>query len=211
MFDFILKGFLIGFLVSIPVGPIAVLCTQRTLNKGRWHGFVTGLGAAFSDMIYALITSFGMTIVMAFLSNHQYVIQILGSIVICVFGIYIFRSNPLKQVAPAISTAQNYIQDFFSAFLMTITNPAIIFFFIGLYARFNFIEENISFLKAIGGVFTVFIGAATWWFLLVSFVNLFRKKINIRSLGLVNKITGSLIVVISIIALCFSISGNTIL
>lgn len=28
---------------------------QRTLNKGRWYGFVTGLGASLSDIAYALL------------------------------------------------------------------------------------------------------------------------------------------------------------
>ena len=53
MLGLISKGIVIGVLVSAPMGPIGMLCIQRTLNKGRWHGFVTGLGAALSDVIYA--------------------------------------------------------------------------------------------------------------------------------------------------------------
>ena len=45
MLGLISKGIVIGILVSAPMGPIGMLCIQRTLNKGRWHGFVTGLGA----------------------------------------------------------------------------------------------------------------------------------------------------------------------
>ena len=51
MLGLISKGIVIGVLVSAPMGPIGMLCIQRTLNKGRWHGFVTGLGAALSDDI----------------------------------------------------------------------------------------------------------------------------------------------------------------
>src|SRR3712207_9128058 len=40
--DLILKGILIGIIASAPMGPVGVLCVQRTLNKGRWYGFVTG-------------------------------------------------------------------------------------------------------------------------------------------------------------------------
>ena len=56
MLGLISKGIVIGVLVSAPMGPIGMLCIQRTLNKGRWHGFVTGLGAALSDVIYAALT-----------------------------------------------------------------------------------------------------------------------------------------------------------
>ena len=67
--SFIFKGMLIGIIASAPMGPIGVVCVQRTLNKGRWFGFVTGIGAAFSDMIYALLSVVGMGLVMDFISN----------------------------------------------------------------------------------------------------------------------------------------------
>ena len=55
MFAIIMKGFLIGLMVSLPMGPINMLTIQRTLNRGRWHGFVTGAGDMLSDLAYALI------------------------------------------------------------------------------------------------------------------------------------------------------------
>ena len=42
IFDILWKGFIIGVIVSAPLGPVGVLCIQRTLNKGRWYGFVNG-------------------------------------------------------------------------------------------------------------------------------------------------------------------------
>ena len=43
--DILVKGFVIGIVVSAPLGPVGVLCIQRTLNKGLLYGFVTGLGS----------------------------------------------------------------------------------------------------------------------------------------------------------------------
>ncbi len=208
MINFLIHGFLIGVLVSIPVGPIAILCIQRTLNKSRWHGLATGVGAAFSDMFYALIAALGMGIVISFIEYNQFIIQIIGSIVIGIFGMYLLRSNPTSTITPANTSAQNYLQDFATSFLMTISNPMIIFLFIGLFARFNFFE-NISLGKTIIGILAVFFGACIWWFLLVSFVNLFRNKINLRGLGIVNKITGSIIIILAVIAFIYSIIGNS--
>ena len=62
--DFIFKGILIGMIASAPMGPVGILCVQRTLNKGRWYGFATGLGAAVSDIIHAGIAGYGMSFVM---------------------------------------------------------------------------------------------------------------------------------------------------
>jgi hypothetical protein len=66
--DFIFKGIIIGVIASAPMGPVGILCIQRTLNKGRWFGFVTGIGAACSDIVYALFTGLGMSFVMDFVN-----------------------------------------------------------------------------------------------------------------------------------------------
>ena len=98
--DIIVKGMIVGILCSAPMGPVGVLCVQRTLNKGRWHGFVTGLGATLSDFIYALLTGFGMSFVMELIDNPQYkfCMQIFGSLLLFLFGLYCFRSDPRKKV-----------------------------------------------------------------------------------------------------------------
>lgn len=62
--DFIFKGIAIGIIASAPMGPVGILCIQRTLNKGRWYGLMTGVGAAVSDIIYALIVGLGMGFIM---------------------------------------------------------------------------------------------------------------------------------------------------
>ena len=69
--DFIFKGILIGIIASAPMGPVGVLCVQRTLNKGRWYGFVTGVGAAVSDIFYAGVTGLGMSLVVDFVNNKN--------------------------------------------------------------------------------------------------------------------------------------------
>lgn len=98
--DWIFKGILIGIVASAPMGPVGVLCIQRTLNKGRWYGLVTGIGAAISDFIYALITGFGMSFIVDIINNNQnrFVFQILGSIMLMAFGIYCYRSDPTKKI-----------------------------------------------------------------------------------------------------------------
>ena len=73
----LLRGLLIGILVSAPMGPIGVLCIQRTLNKGRWAGFYTGIGAAFSDVFYCLLTGLGLSFIIDFIETNQSLLQVL--------------------------------------------------------------------------------------------------------------------------------------
>ena len=79
---------MIGVIASAPMGPVGILCVQRTLNKGRRFGFATGLGAAASDIIYAAFAGYGMSFVMDFITNDQnrFYLQMAGSIMLLCFG-----------------------------------------------------------------------------------------------------------------------------
>ena len=98
IFDILWKGFIIGVVVSAPLGPVGVLCIQRTLNKGRWYGFITGLGASLSDIAYALLTGYGMSFVFDYVNKNIFYLQLFGSIMLLAFGIYTFRSNPVQSI-----------------------------------------------------------------------------------------------------------------
>ena len=127
LLQLILKGLLIGVIASAPMGPVGVLCIQRTLNKGRWYGFVTGLGAAASDIIYALITGLGMSFVMDLITNptNKFWLQISGSVLLLVFGIYCWRSNPTSNMHRSGKQKGTLWHNGVTAFLVTFSNPLI--------------------------------------------------------------------------------------
>lgn len=201
MLGFVWKGILIGILVSAPMGPIGMLCIQRTLSKGRWHGFVSGLGATLSDVIYALITGLGMGMVVNFIEANQTPLQFGGSIVIAIFGYYIFQTNPVKSLRKPKETKHSFTQDFLSAFLLTFSNALILFLFIGLYARFGFVLPEQSFWMMMAGVGCIAIGAIAWWFFITYLVSKLKKWFNIRGIWLLNKIVGSIIMVVAAVGI----------
>ena len=108
IFDILWKGFIIGVVVSAPLGPVGVLCIQRTLNKGRWYGFITGLGASLSDIAYALLTGYGMSFVFDYVNKNIFYLQLFGSIMLLAFGIYTFRSNPVQSIRPISTNKGSY-------------------------------------------------------------------------------------------------------
>jgi threonine/homoserine/homoserine lactone efflux protein len=209
MLDIIWSGFIIGICVSMPVGPIAILCIQKTLNKGRAHGFVTGAGAAFSDVFYAILASFSMSFLVNFLEMHSFWFQWIGSVVLLLVGFLIYRSNPIKQLSPTQETEQTYGQDFITSFLLTVSNPVILLLLIGLFARFRFISNSTSLPQSIAGLSAVMLGALCWWFMLVSVINLFRRRFNLRGLWLFNKITGVIILVVALAGIVASFMGES--
>ena len=163
--DFVFKGMLIGIIASAPMGPVGVLCVQRTLNKGRWYGFITGIGAALSDIIYAGIAGYGMSYVMDFINNQQYrwYLQIAGSIMLLAFGIYTYRTDPTRKMHRSGTKKGTLFHNAFTAFLVTFSNPLIIFLFLATYAQFAFVLPNHPFEMFVGFA-SIVAGALLGWF-----------------------------------------------
>lgn len=202
MLQILIKGLFIGILVSAPMGPIGILCVQRTLNRGRWHGFVSGLGAALSDVLYALVTLLGISLVTDFLERNELALQVAGSVVLILFGIAVYRTNPLKGFKPNEPLAETrYAKDFVSAFFLTASNIVIIFVFITLYARFGFNPVDKGLWGLILGISSIALGALLWWFFITFLVSRLRVHINRRGLVLINRIVGVILAVIGVVGI----------
>ena len=198
--ELILKGILIGIIASAPMGPVGVLCVQRTLNKGRWYGFITGVGAVFSDFIYALLTGLGMSFMLDFISNpsYKFLIQLSSSVILLLFGLYCFKSNPTKNMHQSGNSKGTLLHNGITAFLVTFSNPMIMFLFIFLYGLFAFsipshpFEMSISFLSIV-------LGALLWWFGLTWLVDKIRGKFDDTGILIINKVIGSVVIIFSLI------------
>lgn len=206
--DIILKGLIIGIVASAPMGPVGVLCIQRTLNKGRWFGFVTGIGAALSDIIYALITGFGMSFVVEFIENktNMFYLQLIGSIMLLFFGLYTYRSNPAESIRPASKNKGTLIHNFVTAFFVTLSNPLIIFLFVALFARFTFVVPDHALQQSLGYL-SIFIGALLWWFTLTYAINKVRTRFKVKEIFVLNKIIGGVVIVAAIIGFMITFTG----
>lgn len=198
----ILKGVLIGIIASAPMGPVGVLCIQRTLNKGRWYGFVTGIGAAVSDIIYALLSGLGMSFVMDLITNptNKFWLQIIGSIILLVFGICCFRANPTRKMHRSGNKKGSLLHNGITAFFVTFSNPLIIFLFIGTFAQFAFVVPNHP-IEMTLGYMSIVVGALLWWFGLTWLIDKIREKFDTNGILIINKVIGSLVIFFSLLML----------
>lgn len=184
------------------MGPVGVLCVQRTLNKGRWYGFITGIGAAVSDIIYAAITGLGMSLVMDFVNNSQnrFYLQIVGSILLLAFGLFTYRTDPTKNMRKSGNNKGTLFHNGVTAFLVTVSNPLIILLFMALFAQFAFVLPNHPFEMCVGFM-SIVGGALLWWFGLTWLVDKVRGIFDATGIKLINQVIGSIVVICSIIML----------
>lgn len=207
LFYVIWRGLAIGILISAPMGPVGILCIQRTLDKGRKAGFYTGCGAALSDLFYCLLTGFGLSFIEEFLERNSNVIQIVGSIVLVAFAVYLLRKNPARSLRPPSDQAVSARKSILGGFLFTFSNPLIIFLIIGLFARFNFLLPDISFYHYIVGFMFIIGGALLWWWFVTFAVDKVRSHFNIRSMWLINRIIGIIIMLFALVGIITAVTA----
>jgi len=82
-----IRGLLIGLAVAAVVGPICILCIQRTIHNGFLYGLVTGLGAATADAIYGSTAAFGLTVITTLLVRWQTWIHLCGGSFLIYLGV----------------------------------------------------------------------------------------------------------------------------
>lgn len=198
----VIKGIAIGVIASAPMGPVGILCIQRTLNKGRWYGFVTGIGAALSDILYALMAGFGMSFVMDLITqpSNRFWLQILGSAILLFFGIYSFFNNPMRNMHKSGNQKGTLLYNGLTAFAITFSNPLIIFLFLASFAQFAFIMPDRP-IEMVIGFMSIIGGALLWWFGLTWLVDKIRARFDYNGIIIINKIIGSLVILFSLIIL----------
>lgn len=195
-----LKGLIIGFVIAAPVGPIGVLCAQRTLAHGRRAGFFSGMGAATADALYGFIAAFGLTVVSELLFGQQFWLRLGGGAVLCFLGTKTLVEEP-RECREVPKTLRRYAGMYTSTFLLTLTNPMTIFSFAAVFAGFGLAGTKGSIASAGILVLGVFLGSALWWFLLVGIFSIYRRRHQGRELRWVNRVAGGVIAGSGILAL----------
>jgi len=200
-FSFFIRGLLIGLSIAATVGPMSILCIQRTLNKGQLYGFVSGLGIATADGVYGSIAAFGLTIITNFLIHEQIWIRLVGGLFLMYLGVKTILSKPLERAAAVNMKTNSYLGAYASTFLLTLTNPLTILSFAAIFAGIGIGSASKSFFSAIAVVLGVFSGSTLWWIILTSGISLLRKKMNSQWLLWINRISGVIITLFGVFAL----------
>lgn len=199
----LIQGFLIGFAIAAPVGPIGVLCIRRTLADGRLTGFLSGLGAASADMCYGAVAAFGITALRDFLTNQQFWLRLLGGLFLLYLGIRAFLSRPSLNVA-GTKGSRGLLGAYLSTLGLTLTNPATIISFTFIFAGLRLGQSSTGFLNAVLLVAGVFLGSTAWWLTLSGLVGLLRERFNARWMVWVNRIAGVILCAFGAAALALS-------
>ncbi len=193
----VVTGILMGLIVAAPIGPVNLICIRRTLAFGPLNGFVSGLGAALGDGVFALVTGFGLTAISHLIEGLSLALQLAGGALLLGFGVHTYLADPLHgrdvmnngERAPRGSSL---VRSFFSTFAITLSNPATLFGFAALFTGFGGIiaGANASLGQAAFVVVGVICGSGLWWFTITTVVGLLHARIDARVMRIINHVSG---------------------
>ncbi|WP_425807536.1 LysE family translocator [Desulfitobacterium sp. Sab5] len=196
---FLIKGVIIGFSIAAPVGPIGVLCIRRTLAEGRLSGFLSGIGVATADAAYGMIAGFGLTSISNFLIGQQIWLRLMGGLFLGYLGIKTFKIKPSDEIIS--SNKHGLIGNYFSTFILTITNPMTIISFVAVFAGLGIGTIQTNYYSSLVLVIGVFFGSGLWWLTLSTIIDVLGKRFNTKGLIWVNKVSGIIVLIFGLIAL----------
>jgi len=195
----VIQGLLIGLVVAVPVGPLGLLCINRSLMLGPLAGLASGLGVASADALAAGIAALGISLISDFFIEYQVWLRLVGGIFLCAIGYRIYRTEPATRI-PTIST-NGLMGAYATTFLLTFSNPVTMLSFIAIYAGWHVPTLHGHYLAAGLLMAGVFLGSGLWWVALFAGFTLFRLNISCGFLGWIHRISGTVIVVFGILVL----------
>ena len=191
----IVSGVIMGLIAAVPIGPVNLICIRRSFAFGPLNGFVSGLGAALGDGIFAAITGFGLTWIAQLIEGYATVIELMGGALLVWFGWRIFMAPPQVRCPDEnAGESTNLLRAMVSTFALTITNPVTLLSFGVMFAGLGGLAGHTgSFHDASFVVGGVVLGSTGWWLALTTVVGLFHAKVDEKAMRIINRTCGLLV------------------
>ena len=197
--SFFLRGWLIDLSIAATVGPMFMLCVQRTLRKGYRYGLLSGFGIATADGIYGSIAGFGLTTITTFLVLQQTWIRLIGGGFLLYLGIRTLLTKPVERAASA--REGSLLRAYLSTLALTLTNPVTILSFAAIFMGIGVGNTGGNYVTAMLVVLGVFLGSGCWWLILTSSLGLLRRNFSQSWLYWLNRCSGAIIAIFGLVAL----------
>jgi threonine/homoserine/homoserine lactone efflux protein len=199
MLKAVLTGITLGFALALSVGPIIFTIIKQSLDNGHKGGFSFVAGVWVSDILLVVLSN-TLTAVVSSLDEHKQVVGGLGGSFLILMGLYFafFKKVTLGREADgpqARFRKRDMARIFASGFIINTLNPGVIFFWLGnttlLAARFTLNERIVVFSTCLFVNMSADVGK-------VMMAGRIRNKLTTRTLSIINKIAGALLIIFGV-------------
>jgi threonine/homoserine/homoserine lactone efflux protein len=172
----LLTGIGIGLAVAAPIGPMGVLCIQRTLEGGLVAGMATGSGAATVHLLYGTVVAFSFTLLTDVAANFVPAFKLFAALLLFWFALRVLRRTIELRSGRTMAHCLRAYRD---AVVFGLANPITILL---LLASTTGLTVSYTGWTAFSFSLGVFTGSMAWWLALSSAVWALRQRLNTTAL-----------------------------
>jgi threonine/homoserine/homoserine lactone efflux protein len=195
MLESVIKGFGLGMILAISVGPVIFTILKQSLNNGQKGGFSFVAGVWFSDILLVIISNMFSTLVISALAFKSTIAYVGAAFVISMGIYYLFFKKVYigedKNVILVQFGKKAFTKAFMSGFLINTLNPSVMLFWLinaTAFAASNTITERII-------IFSVCLGVNILADILkVVLAAKVRHSLTPHNINIINKISGTILI-----------------
>lgn len=186
----ILLGYIVlGFTLAAPIGPVNSAKLKIGIKNGFWHAWVVGAGSMIADGFFMMMVYLGFV--------HFLEIPIV-QISLWLFGAFVLIYTGIGSINGANSITLTSIRNkdalfkcFLTGFIMSITSPLSILFWLGIYGS---VLAKTAQTNGTGSLLIyssmIFLGLTLGDLLVAAMTSSFRKILNVKILIIISILSG---------------------
>jgi threonine/homoserine/homoserine lactone efflux protein len=195
MWDDLQRGIFIGYTVSVPVGPVALLVMRRAMTGGRAKGIVSGLGAATVDLVCGTIAVLGLQGLTMVIQSHEHILRLVGGLFLIGFGLHTIKIAT-EDANPEAAKELSYAKAYWTTAVLTIANPLTWLGLILVGAAAGAGAGKLSPVHtAVTGI-AICAASASWWLVLSTSAAWLGKRTGSKILHIINVVAGSALFIV---------------
>ncbi len=191
-------GFIIGYITTIPIGPINLAVVMKALRNRTAQALMIGTGSALMDIIYCSAAVFGV----GSLVTNPTLDTIFRVATFAIFFVYglktTFGKLPETHFQPSEDDAPGFKRYFLLGMAMYFSNPSFLAYWItigGMVHGYRLIEST----AVSNGLFALGtgVGVTAWFFTLVELVERQKMKFEVDRIRKITRGFGLLLLIVS--------------
>lgn len=199
----IVKGLLLGLILSISIGPVIFAILKKSLTNGHKAGYVFVAGVSMSDIILLFICNF-FTGFFTLALSHKALIAMLGAGFLLVMSVYTLFFKKIvfeggEDNKEKLMSKRDLVSTFLSGYFMNTLNPSVFLFWFAWTAAISATaaETNnpLSYRILVFGTCLLFVLLSD--LLKVALAGKLRPRLTLHNMIIINRISGIIILLFS--------------
>lgn len=136
MLEQLIAFFTASVVLTLMPGPDIIYVLVRSISSGKRSGVMTAAGLASGVLVHTSLVAFGVALLVKEIPSVFYVIKLLGAFYLCYLAFQAYKSDPELSFSSGTLSAKKSWQLYRKGFLLNVSNPKVIIFFLAFFPGF---------------------------------------------------------------------------